>query len=440
MEVPVLAIFLVLGIGAVMRPTWALTLAMLMYPLEQSLQGAVGIFRAIPALANFMIAGIVGLAALRAVFRQASPFVGYFNRAWVITASLYAWAALSLLWTPSMPQAGDMTREGIPYLILFVIAAPILVDAVDDLRELAGLLIVFGTLVAFSIIINPEFNLKSGRLGLMITSTVRSSPLAIGELGGTLIIVAALYRTSYAGAWLKLARAAAFVSGAILAIYSGSRGQLLFAGAIAVGFFPMARTVRSVVSFLGTALGIVFVGLGLVAISQFLLEGDMLRRWQGDVLSAGVEVRRLNMLDLFKGFGENPLAWIFGLGWNAFSSYTDSAKEPYSHSIIVDILCELGIPALIAFGYLIGSVVRSSIALFRRWSGSDLERSAVTVFVALAAYQFLLANKQGYLWGVGLSFLHWILLARVDARDVSLQGTVAEDPRFAGYQLALPRG
>ena len=52
MEVPVLAIFLVLGIGAVMRPTWALTLAMLMYPLEQSLQGAVGIFRAIPALAR----------------------------------------------------------------------------------------------------------------------------------------------------------------------------------------------------------------------------------------------------------------------------------------------------------------------------------------------------------------------------------------------------
>lgn len=440
MEIPVIAIFLVLGLGALMRPTWALTLTMLMYPLEQSLQGAVGVFRSIPSLANFMIAGIVGLAALRAVFRQAYPFAGYFNRAWVITASLYAWAALSLLWTPSMPQAGDMTREGIPYLILFVIAAPILVDAVDDLRELAGLMIVFGTLVALSIIVNPEFNLKSGRLGLMITSTVRSSPLAIGELGGTLIIVAALYRTSYAGAWLQLARAAAFVCGAILAIYSGSRGQLLFAGAIAVGFFPMARTVRSVVSFLGTALGIVFVGLGLVAISQFLLEGDMLRRWQGDVLSAGVEVRRLNMLDLFKGFGENPLAWIFGMGWNAFSSYTDSAKEPYSHSIIVDILCELGIPALIAFGYLIGAVAKSSVTLFRRWSGSDLERSAVTVFVALAAYQFLLANKQGYLWGVGLSFLHWILLVRVDVRDSSLQGTAAEDPRLAGYQLALPRG
>jgi hypothetical protein len=166
----------------------------------------------------------------------------------------------------------------------------------------------------------------------------------------------------------------------------------------------------------------------------------MLRRWQGDVLSAGVEVRRLNMLDLFKGFGENPLAWIFGLGWNAFSSYSESVKEPYSHSIIVDVLCELGIPALIAFGYLLGAVVRSSLALFRRWSGSDLERSAVTVFVALAAYQLLLANKQGYLWGVGLSFLHWILLVRVDARDASLQGTAAEDPRFAGYRLALPRG
>lgn len=415
----VLSILAVLVIGSLFRPLWALTLAMLMYPLEQSLQGSVDQFRAFPPLANYIVAGVVGLAAIRAVFAMQRPFVGYFTRAWWVTVAIFAWSALSLLWTPSMPQAGELVREGIPYFILFLIAAPVLIDGVDDLLELAGLLMMFGALVALTIIVNPEFNLKSGRLGLMLTSTVRSSPLAIGELGGTLLIVSSLFRSATSSTALKLARPVAFVCGAILALYSGSRGQLLFGAAFALAFYPVARPVRSIASYLATASGVVLVGGTLVLLSQFLLEGDMLRRWQGDVLGAGVEVRRLNTLDLFRAFASNPLAWVFGLGWNAFSSITDSSKEPYSHSLLVDLLTELGIPVFIAFGFVATDVVRAGVGLFRRWSADEQRRAAVTVFLALAAYQFLLVNKQGYLWGVGLSFLQWLILVRVRARDGS---------------------
>jgi hypothetical protein len=143
----------------------------------------------------------------------------------------------------------------------------------------------------------------------------------------------------------------------------------------------------------------------------------MLRRRQGDVLSAGVEVRRLNTLDLIRAFATDPSAWIFGLGWNAFSSITDSSKEPYSHSLLVDLLTELGIPALIAFGVLAVDVFRSGKRLFTDWAADEQRRAAITVFVALALYQFLLVNKQGYLWGVGLSFLHWLILVRVRTRS-----------------------
>jgi hypothetical protein len=413
----VLSILALLVIGSLFRPLWALTLAMLMYPLEQSLQGSVAQFRAFPPLANYIVAVVVGIAALRAVFRQQRPFLGYLSRAWIVTIAIYAWSAISLTWTPSMPQAGEMIREGLPYFILFAIAAPILIDGLDDLCALCGLILVFGSLVAFTIIVNPEFNLKSGRLGLMLTSTVRSSPLAIGELGGTLIIVSALFRASTSAVVLKLLRPFAFVCGAVLALYSGSRGQLLFGAIFALGFYPMARPVKRVSSYFASAFGVLLVGGVLVYLSQLLLEGDMLRRWQGDVLSSGIEVRRLNTLDLIRAFATDPAAWVFGLGWNAFSSVTDSSKEPYSHSLLIDLLTELGIPALVAFGLLAIDVFRSSKYLFAKWSADEQRRAAITVFVALALYQFLLVNKQGYLWGVGLSFLHWLILVRVRTRS-----------------------
>jgi hypothetical protein len=412
----VLSILAVLVIGSLFRRLWALTLAMLMYPLEQSLQGSVDQFRAFPPLANYIVAAVVGLAAIRAALAMQRPFFGYFTRGWFVTVGIFAWSAVSLIWTPSMPQAGDLVREGLPYFILFVLTAPILIDGVDDLLELSSLIMVFGGLVALTIIINPEFNLKSGRLGLMLTSTVRSSPLAIGELGGTLLIVSSLFRSPAAGAVLKLARPVAFVCGAALALYSGSRGQLLFGAAFALAFYPVARPVRSIASYAATAVGVVLVGGTLVLLSQLLLEGDMLRRWQGDLLSAGVEVRQLNTLDLFRAFAANPVAWIFGLGWNAFSSITDASTEPYSHSLMVDLLAELGLPALIAFMIFAVDVVRGSTSLFREWSSDEQRRAAITVIMALALYQFLLVNKQGYLWGAGLSFLHWLIIVRVRAR------------------------
>jgi hypothetical protein len=417
MGVIVLSILAVLVIGSLFRPLWALTLAMLMYPLEQSLQGSVAQFRAFPPLANYIVAVVVGIAAMRAVFRQQRPFLGYLSRAWIVTIAIYAWSAISLTWTPSMPQAGEMILEGLPYFILFIIAAPILIDGLDDLHALCGLTLVFGSLVAFTIIVNPEFNLKSGRLGLMLTSTVRSSPLAIGELGGTLLITSALSRASTSALMLKLVRPFAFVCGAVLALYSGSRGQLLLGAIFALGLYPMARPVRSLSSYVTSALGVLLVGGVLLYLAQSLLEGDMLRRWQGDVLSSGVEVRRLNTLDLVRAFASDPVAWIFGLGWNAFSSITDSSKEPYSHFLIIDLLTELGLPALVAFGFIAVDVFRSGRRLFADWAADEQRRAAITVFVALALYQFLLVNKQGYLWGVGLSFLYWLILVRVCTRS-----------------------
>ena len=418
----VLALLLTVSVGAMKRPVWGLTFVVLMYAFEQSLQGAVPIFRAQPALANYWTAVVVAISAFTAILRQERPFVGYFSGAWMLSVLIFAWAAASLLWTPSVTARG-MTTDGIPYFILFLILAPLLVDSTEDLRNFVLLMMWFGTLVASSIIANPEFNIESGRLGLQISFKVRSSPLAMGELGGALVILAALYNPPTRVVLVSVLRLAALVFGTILVLYSGSRGQLIFAALTAIAFFPASRRIKNVFSFFFTTFGLVLIAASVILLARlvFRSEGGMVEsRWNTELLAQGTQVRRENALDLLAAFARTPTAWIFGLGWNAFSFFTKASTEPYSHAILLDILCELGIPAFVAMLAIIWWAAQASIRLFRSVAESPADRSVVTSFIALAAYQVLLSNKQGMLWAAGPLFLHLLVLIRIDQRNAVL--------------------
>lgn len=416
MEIITLTILAILGIGAVLRSSWALVLILLMFTLEQSLQASVSAFRAQPALANYVIGSLVVASAARAVFVTPFIFRGYFSRCWWFTIVIFAWGAFSLLWTPSAEFATEMTRSGLPYFVLCIVIAPLLIDGIDDFHSLGGLLLFWGTIIAITIVVNPEFNIRSGRLGFALTERVRSNPLALGELGGTLMIVASLYKGRRTNLATSVLRAAAFIVGTILALYSGSRGQVLFAGSVALGFVAVARPVRSLASFATTVLLVLFLAASLLLLAQLFLDSNLAYRWDTSVLAEGAEVRRLNILDLLIAFLRTPLAWVIGLGWNAFSSITDASTEPYSHSLLIDVLCELGIPMLMIYAALLMEVYRSSRSLVLAVRDKPIERAGVASFVALAAYQFLLSNKQGHLWGVCPMFLIFILICRVRIR------------------------
>lgn len=420
--VAVLLLFVVLSVGAIYRPVWGLVLVILMYAMEQSLQGAVPVFRSFPPLANYWTAIVVGLSATRAVFRTPSPFLGYATVAWVLSVLIFVWAALSLLWSPSS-MALKMTTDGIPYFVLFLLLAPVLPNSLVDLRSFAIVMMLFGTLTALSIIVNPEFNIESGRLGLQISFKVRSSPLAMGELGGTLVILATLYHSTIRSPGMVVLRIAAFISGTMLVLYSGSRGQLIFAAIIALAFFPVCRKVQNVFSFFASAVGLIVIGVGFVLLVQFVFqsEGGMVEsRWNTDLLTAGTQVRRENALDLLIAFASSPSAWITGLGWNAFSAFTNASTEPYSHSVMLDILCELGIPAFVALCVILLETLRASRRIFSLVAESTLDRSVVTCFIALTVYQILLSNKQGMLWASGPLFIHLLTLVRIDSRTLAL--------------------
>ncbi len=416
MQILVFGLFAVLCIGALVRPLWALVLVLLMYPMEQSLQGAVPIFRDYPPLANIAVAMVVGISAVLTVLRQASPFLGYFSSTWWMIMVLYSWMGISLLWTPANPVATEITVDGLPYFVLFLLAAPVFIDELADVQKFAKLLLIFGTLTAISIITNPDFNFQYGRLGLAIVGKVRTSPLAMGELGGTLVIIAVLYRGAPGQHVLTVVRMVAFIIGATLALYSGSRGQILFAVMVSVLCYPMSRKQKNVVSYFGTLVGVLCFLAAMVLVANFVLDDEMIQRWTGTQLGRGATARELNFTELMSAFFNNPGAWVFGLGFNAFTAVTTANNEPYSHSILLDALCELGIPAFALCCAIMWFTFKAGSRLFRAVKEWPEERAAITVLLAFAIYQFMLSNKQGMFWTSGPLFLHYLLIVRLDAR------------------------
>lgn len=64
---------------------------------------------------------------------------------------------------------------------------------------------------------------------MVLDGVQRTSPLAIGEMGGTLAIISALTNSTTKKSLYVFLSIVGFILGISLALYSGSRGQTVFA-------------------------------------------------------------------------------------------------------------------------------------------------------------------------------------------------------------------
>jgi hypothetical protein len=419
-ELATVAFFALACFIAIRNPAWAVALVFVMYSIEQALQSTSGIFLRIPPLANVCVGLAVGSCLVGALTRLHRPFYGYATPQLYAMTALFAWAALSLFWSPSAESGLGMTRWGLPYVLLMVYAAPLLIDDVESLeRFLLGFLLI-GTCTCVLIILSPGFTVKNGRLGIDIGGGFRTNPLAIGELGGMLLMTGVLC-TRPAGSVVasSVLRTAACLFGGYLALQSGSRGQLIFALLISICFVPIARRINNIARFFGLiAIAMTLVPLAMWTAQTFLGSED-LRRWDLSKLADGAAVRNNNILDLFRAFATDPLAWFAGLGYNAFTSVTPTL-EPYSHILFVDVLTELGIPMFILLLWWLKKVVNDGLWLFRRYANQPDQRANLACLFAMFAFQLLIVNKQGYLWMATLFFLPGVMITRLRLREERL--------------------
>jgi O-antigen ligase len=409
-------IFFAACVMGVLRPTWALALVLAMYAAEQLVQASAGIFLSFPPLANYMVAVVAGIAAVRSLLSTPNPLHGYLSREQVLTGVIFGWSALTLLWTPASENAGDMIWKGLPYFILFILLAPLLTADSRALRRAWWALLIIGVPVAIGLMANPEVRSAGGRLGVALSATVRTNPLAVGDLGGMLVIVGVLLRSSDRAGISLVIRVLAIVLGLALALMSGSRGQLIFALLVSIAMVPIARKVRSIGSFFAST-AIIGIVVGLVfLIAPLVLDRFGAQRWDADRIEEGALARLNNIAVLVQAQAENPLSFIVGLGFNAFTAYSPEAEQPYSHNVPLDILSELGLPAFVAFAALLYAGLRDSQWLHRRFVHDPEARSSFAILFGLTLFFLMVSLKQGHLWSNGMLFMALAMIGRLRLR------------------------
>lgn len=418
------AVIVLALLGAAMvlaQPRWAFVMVLLMFPLKQLLQAYIPVLRGGNQWApNVAIALLAGFALALRLFRRANLVKPYLNAGTFCVAGLYAMAGVGLLYTPAFDNAALLWKDGLPYQVLLLVILPMLADDTEDLRRMMVGLMVAGTAIALLIIFNPAAGEFGGRIMLDVdvqrTSAGRGggNPLAIADFGGAVAVVGALTLQRRGGAFSKGLRAAAVLLGMGLAVWSGSRGQMIATVLVCVAFYPLARPFRNLKQGVLLVLGLlVLTGILYVTIKLFLTEAAA-QRWVGRQWTQGMGGRIEAILILLRAWAESPLAWVVGLGTNAYHSLTGAL---YVHNVAVEALAELGIIGFLLFMGAAVATARSGLALWRKHHEDPERRAAVAALLGLAAFSTLTALKQGCIITFPAPFYWWLVVTYVAKRE-----------------------
>jgi len=424
-----IALFAVWCLAGIRYPPAAAALIILQFAVEQALQSFVPALRfgVGGVFTNAIIAAVAAISALRICLQDRSAFQGWANFPMLAVLVLYGWSIFTIFWSPSVTDAIGNLTWGLPYLVVVQMLCPFLIRSLRDLQHLWLWVLCAGTIFILLIIASPEFDLRNGRLTFVLAGTTESSPLAIGELGGVILLAGALLRRSELGPAAKICvsvlRFVALISGTLVTIQSGARGQFFFAAFLALSLFPLSAPVRSIASFFTTIVGVVFSAITIYLLfSTFLAQGGVAaKRFDINELLYGASSatgRWENVILLFNAWIRAPQYWVVGLGYNAFTAFTPTV-EPYSHVLFADAVFELGLVGLAMLGSSLSLGFLSMSRLFKDAQEEPGNRSAVSVLVAMTLFQVLVVNKQGALWAVPTLFAFLAIAARIHDRSLA---------------------
>ena len=201
---------------------------------------------------------------------------------------------------------------------------------------------------------------------------------------------------------------------------------MIFAILVVLCFFPIAYRMRNAKGIALAGLAGVLVAGGLYFAASKFISSDNEDRWTAESLTTGGAGRLDNAIELLAAWGSSPGSWVQGLGVSAFQSLNSRSGDKYSHVLIADALGEVGLIGFTLLMTVLGLTWGNVRHLLRMLDADSAMRIGVILAASLAAYQFLLANKQGSLLGSPILFTLAIMLGRVRKElDVRI---AAEEP------------
>ncbi len=403
---------------AIVRPAWAVAVVLTMFATEQLLQASTPLFRTHGSLANIIVGSVVLGALGKSFLAGTLRWQHWLTASSILTLLLYVYAGVSWFWTFSPEWLAEYIRWTSPYILVTLGIAPLLVGGFKDLRDFRFAMLLLGTLVAVLIILSPGFELVNGRYVVNVDNDSRTNPLAIGALGGMLVLLSVLGPSTEVGPGILSLRATAFFAGLGLGFMSGSRGEVLAALAFSMVFLPMARRVANLGQFVGIVAVVAIFLVGVLSVRSFFIVAENEDRWSSEGVLYGSLGRVENAIDLAEHYFRRPMYWFTGLGSAAFHDLPTRSGDPYSHVIAADLIFELGVPGVALGSAILLTAISSARRLFASVKDDPESRALVAFIAAFIAYEFALANKAGILWAQYDLFFGAVLLGRLCALQI----------------------
>ncbi|NJO38976.1 MAG: hypothetical protein HC871_16965 [Rhizobiales bacterium] len=399
------------------RPAVVLAMVFMLFALDQwgsALAGGV-----IPpgAFTNYLAAGMIAFGVIILyIFGRPQRFLG--GPAFWLVLALFVYAFVSIAWVTVPAKALDIWSSSYPYLVVFLVAAPLLVQEIDDLDLPLRALLLLGTPFIFCL----NFLLEWGYRGFVVDGEVVRLPLALAQFGGYLMIVGALFGPKQ-GYWILL-RLAAVALGALLIIKTGARGQFISAVLCCAVMLGIGRSTFSPVRLLLiSVVGAVFLAIAYVGAISYMKSDPALRdtagRWSIDRLfedygERSIRVVRIEaMLDSWKN---NAGTMVIGLGNSAaYDPDVTGCTSPigcYPHNLLIEVLTEEGLIGLGLFVALFLYVGVVAVRAINDPTVGDAHKNTLKVMFALMIFELILSLKQSSLLGNWSLFLFAILVDR----------------------------
>jgi O-antigen ligase len=414
-----------LAIGVLVRPALAITAVACVFGLKQWGQLTVPWLAQHSTFTN-VATGCMVLAAL-AVQTFRGECVPCRLRAinWMVLG-LFGYAFLSVLWTPRPDLAMSMVWEHeYPYILTFVLLAPLVVKDLDGLRSsLLALAVVGGVLMAVLLIFGDW-----GVRGLVLHGNFRereTNPLALAGLAGS-VAAAAMFVRARSWKWLGWPlRVAIVVVSLLVIVRSGSRGQLIAALGALLLMLPVAFRVTRMRGLAGILVAVAILALALgYAATEYMQANEA--RWDESLARHDAAGRWKMATHLLGVWANSGTGVVLGLGNSA--AYDLTILGFYPHIVPLEILAEEGLVGAVLYLCILWMALSG---LRRGWRLSRHKPEVSGLLAAVGAsfvFMLLISFKEGNMVGSIYLFMYAILLARMpELARAAERGAVAPQP------------
>lgn len=393
------------AIWSMWKPGIAIGLLICMYGIESFLQTRDAFFIDHGTYVNIAV-GIVMLCAVTASLLRFPYKLRHVDTVQVISLSLYAFGFLSYFWTMA-PEEFFRWKGCVPYLIVFLILAPILTREPRALRNGLRWAMIIGTPLMLASAFYCEWGLRGMILARPIIENgrtiIETPPLAIATLASALGIITLVVHLKIP--MPMLFRFAVLGVAIYLAFLTRSRGQVVAIIGVAAIVYPISNQATNVKGFFVT-----MVGLIIFSVIVFYIVGNLdMVRWRKDQVETALIGRQEMWVDLFSYWLSSPgKATLFGFG--ILSSFRIIGFYP--HNLPIEIIAELGLVGFVLYSGVLYKSFSNSLNLLSKLEKLPDYRGDVIATIGLIGVAFALSLKEGSLYMWAPFFFYTICLSQ----------------------------